>query len=320
MRVLVTGGAGFIGSHLVEALLGKGHEVVCIDNFDPFYDIEIKRRNIAHLVDRDDFVLAEVDIRDRESMGRIFVNGRPDLVIHLAAKAGVRPSLIEPILYHDVNTGGTLNLLELCREHGVDRFVFGSTSSIYGVGSQVPFTESDRSDQPASPYAATKRAAEILCFNYHHLYDLKVTALRFFTVYGPRQRPEMAIHKFVRMIDNGETIPLFGDGSSRRDYTYVSDIIDGVVRATECVQGFEIVNIGGAQTITLLGLVELIEKAMGKKARVEFLAEQPGDMEATWADVAKAERMLGYSPGVSIEAGIPLFVEWYREQKQTRPA
>lgn len=316
MRVLVTGGAGFIGSHLVEALLGAGHEVVCVDNFDPFYDVAIKRGNIATLVGRDDFVLAEVDICDRTSMERVFADGRPELVIHLAAKAGVRPSLAEPILYHEVNTGGTLTLLELCRAHGVDRFIFGSTSSIYGVGSEVPFTEKDHSDQPASPYAATKRAAEILCFNYHHLYGLNVTALRFFTVYGPRQRPEMAIHKFVRMIDNGERIPLFGDGSSRRDYTYVSDIINGVVRATECVEGFEIVNIGGAQTITLLGLVELIEKAMGRKALVDFLPEQPGDMEATWADVAKAERMFGYRPGVAIEAGIPLFVEWYREQKR----
>ena len=316
MRILVTGGAGFIGSHLVEALLGAEHEVVCVDNFDPFYDVAIKRGNIAHLLGRDDFVLAEVDIRDRTSMERVFADGRPELVIHLAAKAGVRPSLKEPLLYHEVNTGGILNLLELCRAHGVDRFVFGSTSSIYGVGSEVPFTETDRSDMPASPYAATKRAAEIHCFNYHHLYGLNVMALRFFTVYGPRQRPEMAIHKFVRMIDNGETIPLFGDGSSRRDYTYVSDIIDGVVRAIESVRGFEIVNIGGAQTISLLGLVELIEKTMGRKASVEFLPEQPGDMEATWADVAKAERMLGYRPGVAIEDGIPLFVEWYREQKR----
>jgi UDP-glucuronate 4-epimerase len=310
--ILVTGGAGFIGSHLVEALLGEGQEVVVLDDFDDFYDPALKRANLEPLAGRPGFSLVEGDIRDPKLVEGVFTSHRVGVVVHLAARAGVRPSIQQPVLYADVNVNGTTVLLEACRKHGIGKFIFGSSSSVYGNNTKVPFSEKDEVDRPVSPYAATKRAGELTCATYHHLYHLNIFALRFFTVYGPRQRPEMAIHKFTRLIDRGLPVPRFGDGATRRDYTYITDIITGVVRAIERVQGFEIINLGGAQTTRLADLIADIEKNLGKKAIIEEAPEQPGDVVATWADVAKAQRLLSYEPAVPVAEGLARFVEWYR--------
>jgi UDP-glucuronate 4-epimerase len=314
--VLVTGGAGFIGSHLVEALLGEGREVVVLDNFDDFYDPDVKRANIAPLLGRRGFLLKEGDIRDHEAVDALFDQHRFGVVVHLAARAGVRPSIRDPILYSDVNVKGTVVLLEACRRHAVGKFVFGSSSSVYGNNPKVPFSEEDEVDRPISPYAATKRAGELLCATYHALHGLNVFCLRFFTVYGPRQRPEMAIHKFTRLIDHGRSLPRFGDGSTRRDYTYVTDIVAGLLRAIERVQGFEIINLGGSRTTSLGDLIALLERQLGARAIVEDAPEQPGDVAATWADVAKAHRLLGYDPRVGLEEGVRRFVDWYRGRQE----
>src|SRR5207249_2703056 len=258
--VLVTGGAGFIGSHLVEALLGAGREVVVLDNFDEFYDPAVKRKNVESFQGRAGFSLVPGDIRDAGLVESVFVSHPIGVVVHLAARAGVRPSIQNPLLYADVNVNGTTLLLEACRRHGIGKFIFGSSSSVYGNNSKVPFSERDDVDRPISPYAATKRAGELLCATYHHLYNLDIFALRFFTVYGPRQRPEMAIHKFTRLIDRGLPLQRFGDGSTRRDYTYITDIVAGVLRAIERVQGFEILNLGGSQTTSLADLITLLER------------------------------------------------------------
>ena len=317
-HILVTGGAGFIGSHLVEALLKEGRDVVVLDNFDDFYLPELKRRNLEPLADRPGFTLVEGDIRDEKLIKSVFSEFPVDVVVHLAARAGVRPSIEQPVLYCDVNVRGTAVLLEACRRHGTSKFVFGSSSSVYGNSTRLPFSEKDDVDRPISPYAATKRACEILCATYHELYHLNIFALRFFTVYGPRQRPEMAIHKFTRLIDRGLPVPRFGDGSTRRDYTYVSDIIDGLVRAVERVQGYEVINLGGSQTTSLSDLIGIIESRLGRKAIIDDEPGQPGDVVATEADVDKARRLIGYEPRVRLDEGIGLFVDWYRKLKETR--
>lgn len=310
--ILVTGGAGFIGSHLVDALLRDGREVVVLDSFDTFYDPAIKRRNIEQFTGRPGFTLVEGDIRDAKRLETLFASHSISVVAHLAARAGVRPSIEQPLLYSDVNLNGTVTLLEACRRHNVGKFVFGSSSSVYGDSSKAPYKEQESADRPISPYGATKRAGELLCASYHALFRLNVFCLRFFTVYGPRQRPEMAIHRFTRLIDRGLPLPRFGDGSTSRDYTYVDDIIQGVLRAIERVQGFEIINLGGSRTTRLLDLIGLLEDRLGKKAVVEAQPDQPGDVVATWADVAKARRLLGYEPKVPIEEGLTRFVAWYR--------
>jgi UDP-glucuronate 4-epimerase len=313
--ILVTGGAGFIGSHLVEALLRQGLDVVVLDSFDEFYPREIKERNLESLKGRPGFALVEGDIRDEALVEKVFTTRPIGIVVHLAARAGVRPSIQHPVLYSDVNVTGTAVLLEACRKHGVAKFIFGSSSSVYGNNSKLPFSEKDDVDRPISPYAATKRAGELLCATYHELYRLNVFALRFFTVYGPRQRPEMAIHKFARLIDRGLPVPRFGDGSTRRDYTYITDIINGLLRAIERVQGFEIINLGGSQTTRLDELIAHLETHLEQKALIEEGPGQPGDVVATYADVDKARRLLGYEPEVAVGEGIGRFVEWYRSMR-----
>ncbi len=312
-HVLITGGAGFIGSHLTRRLLERGDRVSVLDDFNGFYDPALKRANVAPFVGRDDYRLKEGDIRDAELVDRLFRDGRFDQVVHLAARAGVRPSLSEPILYEEVNCIGTLHLLEAARRHGPETFIFGSSSSVYGINRKVPFSETDEVNQPISPYATTKRTGELLCFNYHHLYGLKTACLRFFTVYGPAQRPEMAIHKFTDQLAKGQPLTLFGDGNSRRDYTFVSDIIDGIVATMELAPGFEILNLGGAETTALKDLVSWLAEELGVEPRIERQPDQPGDVPITYADVSKAGRLLGYSPKVPIREGLREFVRWYRD-------
>lgn len=320
VKVIVTGAAGFIGSHLVERLLSRGAEVVGVDSFDPFYDPAIKRRNLAGALALRGFRLVEADICDAAGLPaavRAAGGEGADAIVHLAAQAGVRPSIAQPLLYSQVNVDGTVILLELARTLGVRRFVFGSSSSVYGNNPTVPFAESDPVDGPISPYAATKRAGELVCHTYAHLYGLSVACLRFFTVYGPRQRPDLAIHAFARRMLRGEPITLFGDGSSERDYTYVSDIVDGIEGALAFTAGepkFEIFNLGESQTTTLLRLVELLAAALGVQPAIQWQPPQPGDVERTFADVSKARRMLGYAPRVPVEAGIPRFVDWLRAE------
>ena len=311
-HVLVTGGAGFIGSHVTRRLLGRGDRVTCLDDFNDFYAPSLKRANVADLAGRGDWRLVEGDIRDTALVDRLFAESKFDSVIHLAARAGVRPSLREPILYEDVNCIGTLRLLEAARHHGPSNFVFASSSSVYGINEKVPFAESDPVELPISPYATTKRAGELLCFNYSHLYGLRTSCLRFFTVYGPSQRPEMAIAKFTDLLARGETVPLYGTGQTRRDYTYIEDIVDGVVAAHDLAPRFEIFNLGGSQTTTLIDLVHWIAGELGVEPRIEMLPEQPGDVPITFADVAKARAMLGYEPKVPIREGLKRYVSWYR--------
>ncbi|MDP2972300.1 MAG: SDR family NAD(P)-dependent oxidoreductase [Deltaproteobacteria bacterium] len=316
--ILVTGGAGFIGSHLCERLLKEGHPVICFDNFDPFYDPAIKIRNVQDLGKKfpDRFELVTGDIRNAEQLEEVFKKNRIDRVIHLAARAGVRPSIVDPLLYEDVNLRGTIVLLQTCKAYGIKNFIFASSSSVYGENQRVPFSEKDLDIQPISPYGATKRAGELLCYSYHHLYEMDIACLRIFTAYGPRQRPEMAIYKFTRLIDQGEKIPIYGDGSSRRDYTYIDDLIEGILGVIRYHKGFEVYNLGESQTTSLIELVRLIEGALRKKANIEMLEPQPGDVSITYADITKAKRMIGYQPRVSMEEGIRRFVEWYKEEKK----
>ena len=316
MKILVTGGAGFIGSHLVERLLDEGHPVVCLDNFDDFYSPALKRRNLARALKHPGFRLVEGDLRDEAGMKQLFAGGKFDLVAHLAARAGVRPSVENPALYVDVNLRGTVHLLEACRNHGVRRFLFASSSSVYGNSSRVPFSEEDPVNTPISPYAATKKAGELLCHTYHHLYGMDVACLRYFTVYGPRQRPEMAIHHFTRSIHEGRKISLFGDGSSRRDYTYIDDAVGGTLAAIRREHGFEVYNIGESQTIALAELIAAIEEQVGKKAVIEHLPEQPGDVKLTYAKIEKARERLGYNPKTQIREGLARFVRWYLEERK----
>jgi UDP-glucuronate 4-epimerase len=313
-RVLVTGGAGFIGSNLCEALLEQGREIQVLDNFNDFYDPAVKRRNIETALKNPAYSIREGDIRDQSFVSEVMTTFRPQAVIHLAAMAGVRPSIERPHLYIDVNIAGTTVLLEAVRKHPVQNFVFGSSSSVYGSHDRVPFSEEDVLSKPISPYAATKLAGEQLCFTYHHLFDIPISCLRFFTVYGPRQRPEMAIHLFARKIMNGDPITLYGDGSTRRDYTYVDDIIDGVIRSLDRVQGFEIFNLGESRTVGLLEMVSILEDAIGLKADLRYEPDQPGDVPITYADVSKACRVLGYKPAVPIEEGIRRMVKWLKNE------
>ena len=325
-HILITGGAGFIGSHLTRRLLDRGDRITNLDEFNDYYDPARKRANIAPFLGRDDYRLVEGDIRDAELVDRLFdpAQANPlgpfDAVIHLAARAGVRPSLEQPVLYEEVNCVGTLHLLEAARRYGPEVFVFGSSSSVYGINRKVPFSEDDPIDLPISPYATTKRAGELMCFNYHHLYGLKVSCLRFFTVYGPAQRPEMAIHKFTDLLARGQTIPLFGQGDSRRDYTYVDDIVDGIVAALDTAPGFEIFNLGGAETTRLGDLVAWLAEELAVTPQIEYLPEQAGDVPITYADVSKAGRLLGYAPKVPIREGLRRFVAWYRESHPSLPS
>jgi UDP-glucuronate 4-epimerase len=312
MKVLVTGAAGFIGSHLCERLLGDGCQVLGVDNFDDFYDPQIKRRNIAGCLENENFELFEADIRDRAAMGDSLGRG-VDMIVHLAAKAGVRPSIDQPLLYADVNINGTGILLEAAKEQKIGKFIFASSSSVYGNNEKVPFSEDDNVDFPISPYAATKKACELICHTYHHLYGMSITCLRYFTVYGPRQRPDLAIHKFARLIEEGKPISIYGDGTMSRDFTYIDDIIDGTVAAMEQCFGFNIYNLGESSPITVNELVVEIEKALGKKAIKEYVSPQPGDVERTYADVTKASRELGYNPATTIEKGLAEFVAWLSE-------
>ena len=313
-RILVTGAAGFIGSTLTDRLLARGDEVLGFDNFDPFYDPRLKRENLESALQNARFRLVEGDLRNREAMQRAAVDFRPERVVHLAAMAGVRPSIERPEVYQEVNVGGTLNLLDAMRASGCRRLVYGSTSSVYGASAKPPFREDEPADRPVSPYAATKRAGELLAHTYHHLHDLQVTCLRFFTVYGPRQRPEMAIHSFCRMMLAGQTIPMFGDGSSTRDYTYVDDIMDGVLKAVDLDEGFGVYNLGESETVRLGDLVQMLAEALGVEARIEKLGDQPGDVPTTCADIRRAREVLGYDPQVNIREGIRRFVAWLRER------
>ncbi len=314
-HILVTGGAGFIGSHLCERLLSDGARVICLDNFDSFYDPSIKIKNVEGVKKKfpKRFELVTGDIRNPDHLKGVFQKNQIDFVVHLAARAGVRPSISDPLLYQDVNIRGTVVLLESCKAHGIKDFLFASSSSVYGENQRVPFTEEDLDIQPISPYGATKRAGELLSYSYHYLYRMNIACLRFFTAYGPRQRPEMAIHKFARLIDQREKIPIYGDGSSRRDYTYIDDLIDGILGVIRYHKGFEIYNLGESQTTSLKELIQLIEKAFGKKANIEMLEPQPGDVSVTYADITKAKRMLKYQPRVKMEEGIKRFVEWYKK-------
>lgn len=314
MKILITGAAGFIGSHLVERLLQRGDFVVGVDNFNDAYSPQLKRDNIKCVVGHKNMKIFEVDILDEKAMEDIFKLYQFDVVVHLAARAGVRPSLKMPLLYHEVNCKGTLIILELMKRYKVPHLVFASSSSVYGNSKQIPFVEDARIDKPVSVYAATKAAGELYCYNYYHLYGISVNVLRFFTVYGPRQRPDMAIHIFTKNIINGEPIPFYGDGTTERDYTFYTDIINGVVASIDRRFGFEIFNLGESQTTTLKHLVELLEAEIGRKAIIQRLPLQPGDVLKTCADVSKAKRLLGYHPSTPIEKGIKEFVLWYRSK------
>ncbi len=312
--MLVTGGAGFIGSHLVDRLLARGENVVCLDDFNDFYPPRIKRANVRSHLDSESYTLVEADLRDQDTLKSVFERNSIEKVVHLAARAGVRPSLAEPLLYADVNVGGTLHLLELARTHEVEQIVFASSSSVYGANTKTPFSEDDRIERPISPYAATKYAGELFCHTYHHLYGIPTTCLRFFTAYGPRQRPEMAIHKFARLLEEGSPIPMFGNGSTARDYTYIDDIVDGVIAAIDHPLGFEVINLGESQTTTLRELIATLERLSGRAAQIEQHPLQPGDVEITFADVSKARRLLDYNPSTPIETGLRLFLDWFEQE------
>jgi UDP-glucuronate 4-epimerase len=317
MRILVTGGAGFIGSHLVEKLLAVGHKVVILDDFNDFYDPQIKQANIAGFAR--DVTVYHVDLRDGESVRNLFHREKVDVITHLAARAGVRPSIQYPRLYYDTNVTGTLHLLEAARVTGIERFIFASSSSVYGASKAIPFSEDEHLRQTISPYAATKVAGEFLCSTYSHLYNLRVVALRYFTVYGPRQRPDLAIHQFTRRIYAGQPIDQFGDGTTRRDYTYIEDVIQGTMAALE-YEGplFDIFNLGESETIQLKDLIVTIENALGKRAKINQLPEQPGDMPLTCADISKARKLLGYKPSTRLSDGLPNFIDWFLHNQ--RPA
>ncbi len=312
-KILLTGGAGFIGSHLAERLLRERHSLLIVDDFNDFYSPETKRKNLSAVRMQGGIDLIEADICDGDRMMHTFEQFSPEIVIHLAARAGVRPSLEQPLLYEQTNVRGTLQVLDLARKHGVRKFVFASSSSIYGSTSRVPFSEEASDPYPISPYGVTKLAGEKLCYCYSRIYGLPTICLRFFTVYGPRQRPDLAIHKFVRFIDEGKEIPFFGDGSSLRDYTFIDDIVDGIVAAMELDSKFEVINLGNSHPISLSQLVHFLERRLGKVARLKTLGVQPGDMLSTHADLSKAHRLLGFEPRVSFEEGLGRFVNWFHE-------
>jgi UDP-glucuronate 4-epimerase len=312
--ILITGGAGFIGSHLVDRLLSEGDwRVSVVDDFNDFYDPAIKRNNLRAHAENPNLKVVEADIRDRDSLEHSLTDGF-DCIVHLAARAGVRPSLSQPRLYAETNINGTLNLLEMARARNVKQFVFGSSSSVYGTNAKVPFSEDDPIFNPISPYAATKAAGELICHTYAHLYDMRIVCLRFFTVYGARQRPDLAIHKFAKLISAGKAIPVFGDGSTRRDYTYIDDIISGVRAAIDYDRSkYEVINLGESRTVELRELIKLLENALDLRAQIDRQPLQPGDVPQTFADISKARRLLNYDPQTQIEAGIEKFVDWFRE-------
>jgi UDP-glucuronate 4-epimerase len=325
-RVLLTGGAGFIGSHLAEELLRRGVQLTIVDNLDDFYSQTWKRANLEDIRKAGNFDFVGQDICDIEGIREAIAVARPDALIHLAARAGVRPSIEQPRLYERVNIAGTVNLLEICRELGVAQFIFGSSSSVYGASSRSPFSEDQVELRPISPYAATKLAGEMMCYAYAHLYGLQTLCLRFFTVYGPRQRPDLAIHKFLALMEAGKPIPIFGDGSSGRDYTYVDDIVAGVVAAMDyrplTIGGapFEVFNLGNSHPVNLTELVAKLEHVSGHRAVINKQSCQPGDVSLTWADIGKANRLLGYRPVTQLEQGLEAFVAWYREADPIRRA
>jgi len=324
-RVILTGGAGFIGSHVAEGLLSQGAELTIVDNLDEFYSPDLKRANLEEVRRAGDFQFLQADICDPESLRKLFVGMRFDALVHLAARAGVRPSLEQPRLYERVNVAGTLNLLDLCREFGVSKVLFGSSSSVYGISSRIPFSEAQADLHPISPYAATKLAGELLCYTYAHLYRLSIICLRFFTVYGPRQRPDLAIHKFTAQIESGKPIRLYGDGTSGRDYTYVDDIVAGALAALEYFPQtgntpFEVFNLGNSHPVKLAEMVEALERATGRTATCVHEPNQPGDVPLTWADISKASRLLTYKPATPLDEGLRRFVSWYRTAPRSRRA
>jgi UDP-glucuronate 4-epimerase len=320
MKVLVTGGAGFIGSHVCERLLRDGHGVAVLDDLNDFYSPAAKQANLDIVSLSGPVEFCRGDIIDEVFVEHTFRASRPQAIIHLAARAGVRPSLEQPLLYGRVNVQGTITLLEACRKFGVPKFVFASSSSIYGVANRVPFSEEDSLNMPVSPYAATKIAGEKMAYTYAHLYGLRVICLRFFTVFGPRQRPDLAIRKFTAMIDRGQPIPVFGDGSSGRDYTFVDDTVQGIMGALAHDCSFDVFNLGNSHPIKLIDLIRTIETVLGKRAEIRWLSDQPGDVPITYADISKARKILGYNPKTSFEAGIDKFVEWYYANQKIRDA
>ena len=311
MHYLITGGAGFIGSHLAEALINSGHYIDCLDNFNDYYDPKTKTNNVQIASTSKRYKLIKGDILDFDFLCDIFKKNHYDAIVHLAARAGVRPSIQNPILYEEVNVKGTMLLLELCKKHQIKKFIFASSSSVYGANKKVPFSEQDSVDNPISPYAATKKAGELVCYTYHKLFNIAISCLRFFTVYGPRQRPDMAIHKFAKLISSGKSIPVFGSGKSKRDYTYIDDIIEGILGSIKYCNAYHIYNLGESKTVELLYLIKLLEKALGKTAKIEFLPEQQGDVPITYSNIAQAKKELSYVPQTSIEVGIQKFVRWY---------
>jgi UDP-glucuronate 4-epimerase len=315
-RILLTGGAGFIGSHVAEELIRRGAKLSIVDNLDNFYALSRKRLSLREIQNTGTYDFFEADVRDMDALRKVAECVQPEIVIHLAARAGVRPSIEQPALYESVNVAGTVNVLEIAREFKAQRLIFGSSSSVYGITNTVPFCEDDPKTRPISPYAATKLAAELMCYTYAHLYGLTTLCLRFFTVYGPRQRPDLAIHKFTALIEAGKPIPVYGDGSMGRDYTYVDDIVSGVVASLEYAPRpklpFEVFNLGNSHPVRLQELIAQLEAATGKKAQQERLPDQPGDVPITWANIDKAKRLLGYSPKTSMEQGLRNFVAWYR--------
>ena len=314
VNVLVTGGVGFIGSHVCERLLDAGHTVCALDDLNDFYDPSIKQNTLRELQSRaQSFAFVHADITNRIELNEVLSSMPFDQIIHLAARAGVRPSLEQPALYQRVNVEGTVNLLEAAKECGIKKITIASSSSVYGINSKVPFSEADPIFSTISPYAASKLACEALGHVYHHVYGMDICMLRFFTVYGPRQRPDLAIHKFAKLMHENQPITVFGDGSTSRDYTYVDDTVEGVIACTEREFGYEIINLGESQTIKLNRLIELLETEMRTKAEINYQAVQPGDVPITYANIEKAQRLLGYNPKTQIEDGIPKFVEWFRQ-------
>ena len=320
MKILVTGGAGFIGSNLTRQLLLKNEKVICIDNFNDYYDVEFKEENVKEFLENKNYKLYRTDICNFKKLEKIFSENKIDAVIHLAARAGVRPSIEEPVLYNEVNVMGTVNLLELAKRYNVKNFVSASSSSVYGNNKKVPFSETDNVDFPISPYAATKKAGELACYTYHDLYDLNIACLRFFTVYGPCGRPDMAPYIFTKLISEGEKINMYGDGTTSRDYTYIDDIVSGIISVIDYVENnknvYEIFNLGNSNTVKLKEFISIVENLVGKKAIINKMPMQPGDVERTFADISKAKKLLGYDPKTKFEDGMAEFVQWYKENRE----